>query len=105
MSRRYSDRIRVVLQPGTDPDSDPVEPQPPRSFAWRGRSYRVVAVLARWVEAEQWWRTAGFGGGVAADSTVWRVEAVSGSAVAGVFDLRHRTGAERSDWFLVRAFD
>ncbi len=102
MSRRYSEPVRVVAAVSPDP----AEAQSPQSFVWRRRSYRVVAVLARWIEAEQWWRLAGFGadGGVG-DSVVWRVEASSRGNPAGVFDLRNRTGAERSDWFLIREFD
>lgn len=99
MSRRYSDPIRVMVSP----PADPVEPEPPQSFHWRGRRYRVTEVLARWTEAEQWWRWAEHGSDrFPADAMVWRVAASSRGTATGVFELRHRPG---SAWFLIRAFD
>ena len=102
MSRRYSDRIRVrsFHQEGDE------EPDSPQDFVWRGRPYRVLVILARWLEAEQWWRLAGLGSSAAvAESVVWRVEAACRQRSPGVFDLRHRVGEHRSEWFLIRAFD
>ena len=99
MSRRYSDQIRVMVSP----QAEIVEPEPPQSFRWRGRYYRVTEVLARWTEAEQWWRWGESDSTkFPADATVWRVAASSRGSTSGVFELRHRPG---SAWFLIRAFD
>ncbi len=88
----------------------------PEQFLWRGRVWKVRAVLAHWVETGPWWQSPGVRAVVGADeprpapgsateadggSTVtdllverelWRVEAgrgrdVEGLDVAGVFDL------------------
>ena len=40
-----------------DPDG-PVGVGEPEGFVWRGRSYRVEAVLDRWVRRRPWWRLA-----------------------------------------------
>ncbi len=102
MSRRYSDPIQVTA---ADP-GDPAEPPAPQSFIWRRRRYRVSTVLARWIEADQWWRLAGFGSGAGgAESVVWRVEATGRASPTGVYDLRCRTASGRIDWSLIRAHD
>jgi hypothetical protein len=86
----------------------------PEQFLWRGRLWKVRAVLAHWVETSPWWQSpgvqavigsddpgerSGAEGGVAQDLVVerelWRVEAGRGRAVGadgvpdggGVFDL------------------
>lgn len=102
MSRRYHDPVEVVA---ADP-ADPADPPCPRAFRWRRRNYRVSAVLARWIEAEQWWRLAGFGpADCSTDAVVWRVEASSRSGPPGVFELLCRTDIGRTAWFLVRTHD
>jgi hypothetical protein len=89
---------------------DPVEvrrgaTEGPEQFLWRGRLWKVQAVLAHWVETAPWWQSAGVravvGSDVPADGQgtvpgagddllvereVWRVEAGRG-APSGVFDL------------------
>ena len=73
---------------------DPVEvrrgeTEGPDQFLWRGRLWKVRAVLAHWVETAPWWQTAH--GSVNADLLVerelWRVEAGRGVSTSGVFDL------------------
>lgn len=121
MSRRYADRVPVVLASAGATGPDAAE-RAPQSFRWRREWYRVSAVLARWVEASAWWRDAVPGsksrGDHPRDSSfervVWRVEARTRSGAAGVFDLGHvlrPSGAPSGDetepdrWFLVRAMD
>lgn len=75
---------------------DPVEvrrgeSEGPEQFLWRGRLWKVRAVLAHWVETRPWWQEAGSGDPVA-ERELWRVEAARGRDllgldVAGVFDL------------------
>jgi Family of unknown function (DUF6504) len=115
MSRRYCDVIRVTTQ-RVGVAGDP-EPAVPRAFRWRRRWYLVTAVLARWIEADQWWQSSATdrsGQDVAGrlDRLVWRVEARPrhGSAL-GVFDLQQLVVDELpgpsppAQWTLVRAFD
>jgi hypothetical protein len=45
MSRRCAEPVDVRRGDGA-----------PSEFVWRGRLYRVTAVLASWVEAGAWWR-------------------------------------------------
>lgn len=84
----------------------------PEQFLWRGRLWKVHAVVAHWVETGAWWTSAGAravlgteqavdGGGTVsllsapgdagAEREVWRVEASRGRLVdeagRGVFDL------------------
>jgi hypothetical protein len=100
----------------------------PEQFLWRGRLWKVCAVVAHWVETGPWWQSSGVravlgaddapdvagapgvagGAGVAgllAEREVWRVEAARGSAGLGhgVFDLVF-DWAEGS-WRLARCVD
>lgn len=108
MSRRYADRVTVRLAPTGCPD-DAVRPA---RFRWRGHWYPVVAVLARWVEADAWWRSAVPAGPGAVrqeaerpDRMLWRVEAGSGVR-SGIYDLcALPSSGGGSRWFLVRALD
>jgi hypothetical protein len=89
--RQYDDPVEVRRGEAEDPDQ----------FLWRGRLWKVRAVVAHWVETGPWWAGAGSDseparGGAAADLVaereLWRVEAGRGLRVAdadtyGVFDL------------------
>lgn len=83
---------------------DPVEvrrgeAEGPEQFLWRGRLWKVRAVLAHWVETGAWWQAAERAGGpdqvpgqvpdLVAERELWRVEAGRGRDldVTGVFDL------------------
>ncbi len=77
----------------------------PEQFLWRGRLWKVRAVLAHWVETAPWWQSSGVravvgsdeqvaepGGDLVVERELWRVEAGRGPAVEGggrdgVFDL------------------
>ena len=98
--RQYHDPVEVRRGEAEDPDQ----------FLWRGRLWKVRAVVAHWVETGPWWQ--GSTGGAAtgpvtdpitgpvigpitdpiAERELWRVEAGRGMPSAtqesyGVFDL------------------
>lgn len=99
----------------------------PEQFLWRGRLWKVNAVVAHWVETGAWWESAGARAVLGTDSRdeeqtgavavlseltaereVWRVEASRGRISAetgggGVFDLLF-DWAEGS-WRLSRCVD
>ena len=60
--RRYADPVEVRQGP-VEAYDDPVERAVPREgpeqFLWRGRLWKVRAVLAHWVETGPWWQSAG----------------------------------------------
>ena len=98
--RRYDDPVEVRKGMVTGMEG-------PEQFLWRGRLWKVRAVVAHWVETGPWWQSVrGAGGrrlrrphaGAAAPATdllvereLWRVEAGRGAAGGadggGVFDL------------------
>lgn len=109
--RRYDDPVEVRRG----------EADGPEQFLWRGRLWKVYAVVAHWVETGAWWQSpearATLGSDVAhelpgrsltAEREVWRVEAGRGGPVAapggrGVFDLSFDWS--EGDWRLARAVD
>ena len=112
--RQYDDPVEVRRGEAEDPDQ----------FLWRGRLWKVRAVVAHWVETGAWWsrRSADQGadrpaGGVDTDllreREVWRVAAARGRVAAlhspehdpgyGVFDLVFSWS--EGSWKLVRAMD
>ena len=86
---------------------DPVEvrrgeTEGPDQFLWRGRLWKVRAVLAHWVETAPWWQSASeamsegthedrapaaVGADLLVERELWRVEAGRGISTSGVFDL------------------
>lgn len=116
--RRYDDLIEVRQRDvakstgdeGADGGGDGVGMAPPESFVWRGRRYRVRAVVGHWHERTPWWRhaleaPAGQGGDLVLQEEVWRVEATPARGVTrpgavGVFDL-----ARGCRWRLIRIAD
>ena len=124
--RRYDDPVEVRRGWVTGVEG-------PEQFLWRGRLWKVRAVVAHWVETAPWWQSSGVravigsdggrrrgrpggaSGGVAADLLVerelWRVEAGgapgaaagSGADGGGVFDLSFDWGDGR--WQLVGCVD
>ena len=87
--RQYQDPVEVRRGEAEDPDQ----------FLWRGRLWKVRAVVAHWVETGPWWQGTGIGSprdgaadDLVAERELWRVEAGRGIQVAdtetyGVFDL------------------
>ena len=86
--RQYDDPVEVRRGEAEDPDQ----------FLWRGRLWKVRAVVAHWVETGPWWQAtgqtadrAGAVGDLVAERELWRVEAGRGIQAEpetyGVFDL------------------
>lgn len=85
--RQYDDPVEVRRGEAEDPDQ----------FLWRGRLWKVRAVVAHWVETGPWWQgpeRVAEGGAAAvtdlvAERELWRVEAGRGREQDGygVFDL------------------
>ena len=121
--RRYDDpvEVRKGLVAGA---AGPVEG--PEQFLWRGGLWKVVEVVAHWVETGPWWQSAGVaallgddGPGTALDAgttsdllaerEVWRVEAGRGVVShgvgerRGVFDLAFDRA--QGGWLLTRCAD
>lgn len=112
--RRYDDpvEVRKGIVEGTEV---------PEQFLWRGRLWKVCAVVAHWVETGPWWQSSGvhavLGSEETATATVqhdlaaerefWRVEAARGRAAGaagrGVFDLTFDWA--QGSWRLARCVD
>jgi hypothetical protein len=121
--RRYDDPVetRMGLVSGVEG---------PEQFLWRGRLWKVRAVIAHWVETGPWWQSGGARAAIGSDEPthrpvdlrsadllgereMWRVEAGRGpgrptevdGAVdgGGVFDLAFDWGDGR--WALVGCAD
>lgn len=99
----------------------------PEQFLWRGRLWKIRAVLAHWVETGPWWQStsvrevigsddadapaagpATLPGDLLSERELWRVEASRGGLAAGpdtsgVFDLSFDWGS--GDWQLVGCAD
>jgi len=90
MSKRYAEPIDVESSDGT------IE-----AFRWRGKRYRVRAVLGRWRETGGWWRGEEGDPPWAAGRSceIFRIESVP----PGVFEVARdlRSGA----WMLHRVWD
>ncbi len=126
--RRYADPVEVRQGPLETEDHGVEGPQ---QFLWRGRLWKVRAVLAHWVETGPWWQSSGAraaigseeaveAGGAVAQRTplgdlltereLWRVEAGRGRLTpdgepdgGGVFDLAFDWAEGR--WTLVGCTD
>ncbi|MDQ3165349.1 MAG: DUF6504 family protein [Actinomycetota bacterium] len=104
--RRYDDPVAVVRGRVADIEA-------PAQFMWRGRLWRVFAVVSTWVETGPWWEREGEAGtqcgevsaaGLLAEREVWRVEAARGRRGArAVVDLSFDWA--RGEWRLVRCLD
>ena len=129
--RRYDDPVDVRRGQVAGAGGTTVLVEGPEQFLWRGRLWRVTAVVAHWVETGAWWQSSGVhavlgadeqeggspgspvGTDLAAEREVWRVEADRGMASVrddgegrpgrGVFDLVF-DWAEGS-WRLSRCLD
>jgi len=76
--RRYDDPVEVrrgwVVGPPHRGPADRMEG--PEQFLWRGRLWKVRAVLAHWVETGPWWQAAGVRAVIGSDEPVGRTEPV-----------------------------
>jgi len=107
--RRYDDPVDVRRgQVAGAGGGTTVLVEGPAQFLWRGRLWRVTAVVAHWVETGAWWQSSGVhavlgadeqdagspvGTDLAAEREVWRVEADRGMAsVRGAADGEGRPG-------------
>ncbi len=83
--RRYADPVEV--RKGWVSDA---ETEGPEQFLWRGRLWKVRAVLAHWVETGPWWSRNGDEnaaiGDLLTERELWRVEA-GRRDISGVFEL------------------
>jgi len=68
----------------------------PTQFVWRGRLLRVLTVQTLTRESSPWWRNPAAPG--VEEREVWRVEAESGRAWRGVYELARTVGND--DWQL-----
>lgn len=96
MVRSYAEPVTVQRRDDT-----------PHQLIWRGRLYVVRAVLARWVEAGGWWRSAASGASTALadpDREYWRIEATPGLA-AGVVVLDLCFDWDTGTWTVARSMD
>lgn len=102
--RRYDDPVEVRKGWVTGVEG-------PEQFLWRGRLWKVRAVVAHWVETAPWWQptddqSGDQTGDLLVERELWRVEAGRGVAVddgGGVFDLSFDWGD--GHWQLVGCAD
>ena len=126
--RRYDDPVDV--RKGQVAGAGGAAVEGPEHFVWKGRLWKVHAVVAQWVETGPWWQSSGVhavlgdddpdptvpplasgragtvGTDLAVEREVWRVEAARGMAVdlgRGVFDLVFDWGD--GSWRLTRCLD
>ena len=124
--RRYDDpvEVRKGWVPGPGPDDHRSEG--PEQFLWRGRLWKVRAVLAHWVETGPWWQSTSARAVIGTDEPLptegadrpgprplgdllverelWRVEAGRGAPDrSGVFELSYDWSDGR--WQLVGCVD
>lgn len=111
--RQYDDPVEVRRGEAEDPDQ----------FLWRGRLWKVRAVVAHWVETGPWWQASsgpsgGPGGGpgagdrdrgvadLVAERELWRVEAGRGAQARQASDRAGDRGSDRdSDQETYGVFD
>lgn len=117
--RRYDDPVETRMGQVSGTDG-------PEQFLWRGRLWKVRAVLAHWVETGPWWQSGGAravigsdepageqsaaprsraGADLLGERELWRVEAGRGPTGdgGGVFDLAFDWSDGR--WALVGCAD
>jgi hypothetical protein len=115
--RRYDDPVETRMGQVSGMEG-------PEQFLWRGRLWKVRAVLAHWVETGPWWQSSGAravigsdqpestgepadlrGADLLGERELWRVEAGRGPAAdgGGVFELSFDWSDGR--WALVGCAD
>ena len=96
--RQYDDPVEVRRGEAEDPDQ----------FLWRGRLWKVRAVVAHWVETGPWWQASSDGPGAAgqdrgvsdlvAERELWRVEAGRGAQARQVSDRGNDRDGEQETY-------
>jgi hypothetical protein len=64
--RKYDDPVEVRKGLVSDPSGDL---EGPEQFLWRGKLWKVRAVLAHWVETGSWWQSADARAVIGSDDT------------------------------------
>ncbi len=127
--RRYADPVEVRQGLVEGPEAQGAT-EGPQQFLWRGRLWKVRAVLAHWVETGPWWQSTGVRAAIGSEESaseisergpipigdlltereLWRVEAGRGRLTfdgepdgGGVFDLAFDWADGR--WTLVGCTD
>src|SRR4051812_45731459 len=84
--RRYADPVEVRQGPLED-DAQGLGAQGaaegPQQFLWRGRLWKVRAVLAHWVETSPWWQSTGARAVIGSEDAVAEVPADRGRVPLG----------------------
>ena len=75
--RRYDDPVEVRKGPEESPEQ----------FLWRGKLWKVRAVLAHWVETGSWWQSADARAALGTDDTTTLVEEGAPAPVTRPGDL------------------
>ena len=89
--RQYDDPVEVRRGEAEDPDQ----------FLWRGRLWKVRAVVAHWVETGPWWQgDTRYVTDLVAERELWRVE-----AGRGIPDGRAQVGEQPSYGVFDLSFD
>jgi len=90
--RRYDDPVDV--RRGQVAGAGTVLVEGPEQFLWRGRLWRVTAVVAHWVETGAWWQSSGVHAVLGADERADERADEQGAGAVGGTDL----AAEREVW-------
>ena len=85
--RRYDDPVEVRKGPVGDGVGE-LQLEGPAQFLWRGKLWKVRAVLAHWVETGSWWQSAGARAAIGTDD----YSVVEEGALAPVTRPGDRTG-------------
>jgi hypothetical protein len=85
--RRYDDPVEVRKGPEESPEQ----------FLWRGKLWKVRAVLAHWVETGSWWQSADARAVLGTDDPGDTASLVEEGALAPVTRPGDRTGARAGD--------
>jgi Domain of unknown function (DUF6504) len=101
--RRYADPVEVRQGP-LESDARGLgahgASEGPQQFLWRGRLWKVRAVLAHWVETGPWWQSTGARAAIG-DDTAGSQDAAEDSTERGRIPLRPSLGdllTERELW-------
>ena len=92
--RRYDDPVEVRRGPIGERDGALAVQDGPEQFLWRGRLWKVSAVVAHWVETAPWWQSAGVRAVVGSDEVPADRSGAGAAAEAPADDLL----VEREVW-------